>query len=884
MELCEGRGTTVCTAGSQERRYGCFHQRRRTHRSASPLAFRASLLLSYSSKFCSYAGHVHLCLVQFTWLPASFTSPCSVPSSSSKQRSCGLRHPSCITSEIGFHAIGGTAGMTSGWIKGKLVRKRAQAAAGLSTAQYPRSRASSLVGGGPTTPSPTGPAPLKQSAYVIAERMVPSGCSCLLVGRRQQKLPSSSPISSRHRVVIPGIVPGTVLRTRASVIEWMHKCKQLPASTEYTVLMRSGKQVPRHASDAGLAALPCELAATNACQRCPWMGVGNSSESARPKHACWRASLESAVRNMWASTAIPHCGETLTRTYDDTMRCCSFLEPFAVKVTPNRLLALQLFFVSLKCNDSAALSRSPLADSAAPACGTPAAATTMLYVEREGVSRPLSVTAHACQREPVTSATASGGVAQLSSGTLNAMQDCLLESLEQKRLVPALQRWATQLPTSTQGRLLGAFISQPFTWASHSEATTSLQVILVVDRNTDVLGMQSPLCTPSHPADLLSTEEKELVEVVTAAAPLLHEIEVLVWVQSTCTDARQTSTGETVLHRLYPTISRDVLLANVQCETFQDGCVAVKNETEAGELQRGQVTQMVRCWCHPLQKELSVNLPPYHAALCAISLPWLCKVDRHRHQPRHTFEHKTSSPSLYTDSAPGNAARASASVCPQRLPWVRTFWRHAGALDACCSVLLSVLLGSTISPAKTTFAATESDTTHRSEIVEVRAPSLSAHSFAPAEADISAVAGQTILDSAVVALAREATRIVARSEESDQASSFSSCGALLPPTSFSSWSTPRRVLVSVREDDGAVTAMTTAFVNEVLGSVHRRPVCLCFYECTSTMKTAALGAQVARTLYHAQRAGHSVSVKSGIVDVDPLASSFVAYACVSVHT
>lgn len=769
------------------------------------------------------------------------------------------------------------------WIKRKLLRKNAQAASGHCVVQYRRSAASPIVDGDATASSPTASASLKQSAYVIAERMEPSGCACLLVGRRRQKPSLSLPASPRRRVVIPGIVPGTVLRTRASVVEWIHKCRQLPASTEYTVLMRSGKQVPRHAADAGLAALPCRLAAANACQRCPWMAVGNSGENATAKHTCWRTSLEGAARNVWASAATADGAATLARTHDDAMRCCLFLEPFAVKVTPNRLLGLQLFFVPLEGTDSPASSHSRLADSAAPACGTPAAATAVVYIEREGLSRPLSVAAHVCRREPAPPAAASGGVVELSPESLDFTQECLLESLEQKRLVPALQRWATQLPTSTQARLLGVFISQPFTRAPRSETTTSLQVILVVERNTDVLDMQSPLCSPSHPDDLLSTEEQQLVEVVTAAAPLIHEVEVLVWVQCTSDETRGTAAGETALHRLYPTLSRDALTADVRCEDWQNGCDPAKDGTKARELVCGQVTQTVRCWCHPLRKELSVNLPPYHAALCAVPLPWLGKARRRRPPSRHSSEHTASSPALHTGAAAGKTERAFASACSQRLPWVPTFWRHPGALDACCSVLLSVILEGTNLPTMATSAVTEGGTPHRPWRLEVCAPRVSAHLFAAAEADVSAAAGQTILDGAVVALAREAERIVALGGKSEQAGHFFSCGAPLPPTSFSSSSTPRRVLVSVRESDGAATAVTPAFVKEVLGAVHRQPARLCFYECTSIMKAAALGAQVAAVLQHAQHVGQSVSVDTGIVDVDPLASSFVAYACVSVH-
>ncbi|CAJ1013856.1 hypothetical protein Q4I30_000096 [Leishmania utingensis] len=714
--------------------------------------------------------------------------------------------------------------------------------------------------------------------------MEPSGCSCLLVGSRRPTQSSPLPASPRRRVVLPGIVPGTVLRTRASVVEWIHNSRQLPAFTEYTVLMRGGKRVPRHAADSGLGTLPCGLAATNACQRCPWMAVGGSGESATTKNACWRASLYAAVHNAWVSASATRGATHLTRAHDDVMRCCSFLEPFAVKVTPNRLLGLQLFFAPLEWSNSPTSSLSRLADSAVPASSAPSSTTAMVYIERECSSCSPSVSTQVCRRESVLSAAASGGATGLPPEALNFAQECLLESLEQKRLVPALQRWAAQLPTSIQERLLGTFISQPFMRAPHSVRTTSLQVTLVVERNTDVLGMQSPLCSPSHPADLLSTEEQQLVEVVTAAAPLIHEIEVLVWVQGTHNDPRGTASGEAALHRLYPTLSREVSLEDVRCETWQGRNDSAKGEAEPHELQHMQFAQTVWCWCHPLNKELSVHIPPYHAALCAVPFPWLAEARRRLPQSRHTSVYRTTSfPGLSSSAAAGNAAPAFPSACSQRLPWVPTFWRHPGALDACCSVLLSIILEGTTLPTMAMSAITQSDTPHRPESVEVHAPCVSAQSLVSDDADISAAAGQTILDGAVVALAREAERSVALSGKSEKVGHFSSGGALLLPTPLSASLTPRRVLISVREGDGAAAAVTTAFVREVLRSVRGQPVRLCFYECTSMMRASALGAQVAATLHHAQHVGQSFSVDTGVVDVDPLASSFVAYACVALQ-
>ncbi|KAG5470343.1 hypothetical protein LSCM4_03038 [Leishmania orientalis] len=770
------------------------------------------------------------------------------------------------------------------WVKRKLLRKSAQAASGNGCAPHRSSTASSIVDGDVATSSVTASVSRKQSAYVIAERMEPLGCLCLLVGRRRQKPPSALLVSSRCRVVLPGIVPGTVLRTRASVAEWIHRSRQLPASTEYTVLMRSGKRVPRHAADAGLGTLPCGLAAANACQRCPWMAAGNSGEGTTAKHVSWRTSLYTAARNWWVSAAATHGAADVALTHADAVRCCSFLEPFVVKITPNRLLGLQLFFAPLDRAGPAASSCSCRGESAVRACGTPASATAVVCVEREGLSRSPFVVPPARHGESAASAAASGGVTEPPPAVRNVTQECLLESLEQKRLVPALQRWATQLPTSTQERLLGVLISQPVIWSPRSVIATSLQVALVVERNTDVLDMQSPLCGPSQPADLLSTEEQQLVEVVTTAAPLIHEVEVLVWVHSAPGEAQRAPAGAAALHRLYPTLSRTVPLADVHCETWREKSDSVENKTEAHELQRERVAQMVRCWCHPLSKELSVPVPPYHAALCAVPLAWLAEARCRRSQPRHSAAyHAMTSPALPISAAASSAARAISSACSQRLPWIPTFWRHPGALDACCSVLLSLVLGDSTIPRGATSTAAASGAPLHHWRVEVHAPCLSEHAFASVEADVGAAAGQTILDSAVMALAREAERAVALSANSEGIGHLSSYAAPLRPTSSSPSPPSRRVLVSVREGDASTAAVTTAISNELMRSARTQPVRLCFYECTSKMNTSALGMQVAATLHHAQRVGQSVCVDTGIVDVDPLASSFVAYACVDLR-
>ncbi|KAG5496411.1 hypothetical protein JKF63_02713 [Porcisia hertigi] len=773
------------------------------------------------------------------------------------------------------------------WVKCNLLRKGTQSASAHRFLPQRRRGASSTVGSDVAGSAPAASSSLKQSAYVIAERMEPSGCSCLLVGhRRRQSFSSSPPAHQRCRVVLPGVAPGTVLRTRASVLEWIRKCRQLPASTEYSVLMKGGKRVARHAADMGLPALPCGMAATNACQRCPWMAVGVGGESATTKHANWRASLHSAVRKAVGSLTSADGAAGIRRTHDDVMRCCSFSEPFSVAVTPNRLLGLQLFFLPVESTESPPSSRSDLANSSMPSHGTPPADRAAVRIEREGLSSPLSVTSQVCHGESTPSVAASGGSKGLYHTGLNFTQECLLESLEQKRLVSAFERWAAHLPISTQASLLGVFISQPFTSGPHLATMTALQVILAVERNTDVLGMHSPLCGPSHPVDLLSTEEQQLVEVITAAAPLVHEVEVLVWIQDACNEAQRTTAGETALHRLYPAVCRNASLEELQCETWRGRTDSARDEAEVHEVQRGSASQAVRCWCHAWSREISVSVSPYHAAISAVSSRWWSEARRRRSLSGGISANSaTSSPALSTRSAAGNGVQTSAGGCSRRLPWVPTFWRHPGALDACCSVLFSLILEDMTFPIGETSVVAGSGALPRPESIEVHAPALSERALVSTGAHVGAGAGQTVLDGAVVALAREARRLAASSRESEGTGHLFSSAGLFSPTSSSSVSspTPRRVLVSVRGGDGTAKGLPTTFVEEVLRSARAQPVRLCFYECTLSMNASALATQASAAILHAQRIGLRVSVNTGIVDVDPLASSYVAYACVSLR-
>ncbi|CAD2215994.1 hypothetical protein ADEAN_000345200 [Angomonas deanei] len=95
---------------------------------------------------------------------------------------------------------------------------------------------------------------------------------------------------------------------------------------------------------------------------------------------------------------------------------------------------------------------------------------------------------------------------------------CLLLSLEQKRLSLCLTTWASTLPTSARQALRGAFVCQ----SPHSQ----LSVTVWMEKDVHFTGQQSPLCGPSHPADVLSVEEQKLIDAVLQAAPLVREVAV----------------------------------------------------------------------------------------------------------------------------------------------------------------------------------------------------------------------------------------------------------------------------------------------------------------------------------------------------------------------
>ncbi|KAK7195816.1 hypothetical protein NESM_000512700 [Novymonas esmeraldas] len=765
--------------------------------------------------------------------------------------------------------------MTLEWVRQQLLRTGTQAALGRRTSRR-HGRAPVMFTAAAAT-SDVGPtAPPRKSAYVIAERMVPSGCSCVLVGRRapppaarrdaSAPAPSATPsASSRRRVVLPGVAPGTVLRTRASVVEWVHRSQQLPPPTEYTVLLRGGRRAPLHTTEAALPTLPCQAAATNTCMRCPWMalasgsGGGGDDQGARAKQACWRASVHDALRNVCAAAA--RDGDAAAVTHTTLAQQCCFLEPYISTIAPNRLQGLQLFFQ----NESSSLTTSS-ANTAATATTT-AAAVPMVHVRREGTSHTTAATPWF-----------------IAAGEADPVRGCLLESLEQKRLVPALQLWAAQLPMSAQMHLCGALVSQPAATAtrsrggggggaaaaavdSHSCAPTVLQVVLAVERCSDVLGWQSPLCGPSHPADLLSTEEQRLVEAVTTAAPLVDDIEVMVLVLDSSSRAASAAAAgpEAVadtarVHRLYPALRRDETLLDFRSDAWQDAVNAGAKESATARGRRTRAAPSVRCWCPPLKRELTAPLPRCHAALCAAPLSWV--ADRRHGRPRSS-----------RSAAPPTAASPTLAALPPPLPSVPTFWRHPGALDACCSVLLCILLDGIASSSFTTAAAASEAPACRPARIDVLTSSVPPQRYvSTTAADAGAVSGQGLLDGALRLLAKEASRSLA-------ADAALASGAAASDEAMSGSPSPRHAFVSVRDGDEVTTSAAIKLVREALSSPSARPVRLCLYECTSTMLPTALSRQLATMLHDVQRAGRAMSVDAGVVDVDPLSSSFVAYAC-----
>ncbi|KPI85235.1 hypothetical protein ABL78_5718 [Leptomonas seymouri] len=734
----------------------------------------------------------------------------------------------------------------------------------------------------------------KSSAYIIAEAMEPSGCSCVIVTPRAlrekksafhyglrsdealapQQVSEQRPSSShtRSRVTLPGIAPGTILRTRASVAEWVRTSHQLPAPDHYTIVMRGGKRVPAKSgasNPVSLPVLPCRRASDQTCAQCPWMALQERQQFKAAKHKAWNSSLMGAVRNCWTaalssakerSVSSDNHGKRMTlhssqHTYAQVMDCFSFLEPLAIPVHSNRLQALQLQFrrrlQQVELNTATA-EESELSgrNTHSSTVEDPSALHLIREGSRAGDEGSLSATDRASYIH----------------------MDCPLETLEQKRLIPLLQRWATQLPTSMQERLHSVLISQPSstalvatsqTSAPHSsdggDVKTSLHVVLVVESNPDLLGLQSPLCAPAHPADLLSAEEQQLVGAVTSAAPLLANIEVLVCILGDRLNAHfSASAPDACVQVLYPTLDRQGCVEQLQCSS-RGGCSAPRQTDSHAKPKRWLDSSPVlsaQCWCEPLGKELQVHLSPYHAALSAVPHTWLTLGGGE----------ELESP----QRAPPQQLRASTHACP----WVPTFWRHPGALDVCCSVLMSLLLEELEGSAFLINSVATVNTLSPNPAAGQKPCSLDIRPIGgrlaagARAADIGALAGQRILDTALQALAHEAASFSSSMEELKFMGYLEEKGWPL--------NSPRRMLLSVNDCSSEIAAIANAGM--ALEAPLTTPLRLCLYSCTSTMRTEQLSARIASIVHKALSSGNEARVRTGVIDVDPLSSAYVAFA------
>jgi hypothetical protein len=750
----------------------------------------------------------------------------------------------------------------------------------------------------------------KLSAYVVAEAMGPSGCSCVLVSPTNSRAKEAALLQNtatqgastsqdqsqrhlrrasaytRHRVTLPGITPGTILRTRASVTEWMRTTRQLPSPEQYTVVMRDGRRVSTSngsssSNFSSLPSLPCRHARAHMCLRCPWMALQERQQAKAAKQKAWRVSLTDAVRNcwstMWAKTheqkelTCANEGTTSSQapcfTYEDVMDSFVFLEPLAIPVEPHRLQALQLLFRRMP--------PPPVTDivsSTSYSAPTPEVSVGGDTPSQRGGGRPLVDLLREGTAVMISGESGAASEAIVVDRYASPTQDdCLLETLEQKRLVIFLRRWAAQLPTSMQKELQGVFISQPSTAASSPPETIAthidaLQVVVVVKRNRDVLGMQSPLCSPANPADLLSVEEQELVGAVTASAPLLTDVEVLVCVRSDTPQESAKAAADACVHVLYPQLKRDAPIGELRRGYKEDserahGVTAAtgKTNTHKGEA----AVQLVQCWCEPLGKELRARLSPYHAALSAVPDTWL------------TQEEQRGKEGKARQAPPFQRSTSSIPV-----PWVPTFWRHPTALNLCCSVLLSMLLEGMeehtlakggVEMFKGAMTPRSASVLASSNPLNISAHAMGESMLSTASAtDVGAFAGQRILDTALQLLTQEVVsihKVAGRGSLGDDGSGKEGCA---------SPNTPQHVLLSVGE--GSQGTSVDTIMEAVLTASLTQPVRVCLYSCTSTMKTAELGARVASIVCTAAACGRETCVRAGVIDVDPLSSSYVAYA------
>lgn len=709
--------------------------------------------------------------------------------------------------------------------------------------------------------------------YIIGERMVSGGCTCLLVQSGKTAAPSKDaaaatvstwqdekalPSSQRRRVVLPGMLPKTVVVTKPEYFSFIVDAKRLPPPSHCA---RVSAASPQRHNSTPLQPLPCPNAASGTCRQCPWMAPAMASRSSFYKSQLLQRSLQRTLRDLpegrghrSGDTAMVSRRESWNGHDDQSLRSSSpplqLMEPFTISAKLGYRQGLQFILAPKK------------RDSAATPCSSPSAPRPTVEVIIEGFS-------------------AAEAVGDLAADSVNASarysSSCMLMTLEQHRLVTALRAWASEYygtgSPQEQSPLL-VCISQPSLRGALNPWDSSLHVTVVVRRSGDTMDVCSPLCGPSHPSDLLSNAEQMLVDAVLGAAPLIKAVEISVAVASSPFFLSEHGDGATdaAVHTLYPRLRRDFA-------SLRD----YRSFLEGGEA----AMQQLECWCHPLGQSVDFCLPVSHP-----SLRWLSTTER---------QHQTYTVSATAPPMPFSLLQRLSSVC------VDLFWRHPSSLDACCSVLLSCLLDGLIPTTSTTVSSGAAPIqllygSRSSGDEELFQSGLQCDSGEALTAERrGAIVGQWMVEDAIaVILAKLQNRMRHLFRTGATTRSVDGCAGscdgderLLSsaPLSTSRPSSTVAVLsVSSTssnnrggESDG-VASLVRALLRRICTGASQKPMGvlrLFFFSCSASMDVDGICQAVSAVVTAEVNLPVSIlNISAGVVDADPLSSSFVAYCTV----
>lgn len=563
-----------------------------------------------------------------------------------------------------------------------------------------------------------------------------------------------------------------------------------------------------------LPALPCPLARQGGCGRCPWMAVAEASPELS-------ASLK-------ADVVRAHVDAVTTATSDGVMASPSPLTTRRVRredvkqvdyleplSVPAQLHALQLVTYLFK-------QEVELPDVPADAAPDPEA----------NVDPALTDHLHPAPRS------GSSGAFVLSGEHSTSGAACLLSTLEQKRLQASLTRWAQQLPTSMRQALQEVSIAQPSHPCARQPWESDLAVRVRVERDVLFWGPQSPFCGPSQPPRVLAVEEQKLLDAVLGAAPLIKQIVV---------EVEFMDSGE--IDELYPHLRRAADTAT-DSGTHAVDSVAFHGDSHVRKPPSFSVgcCFTLACWCAPLQCEVSVHLP------LATFFP------RYR------------------------ANRKELTLRSNSL----AFWRQATALEAACSVLTSLCLDGIGKVTELTNTALY--------IYDHQPPQHAEASQGQQREGVAAAAEGT----AVLASALSAVLCELFSAHAPSAAVYRCTGKRVAPvqpsseqascTTQSATHAPSRVMVAAVLTDGGFdsAALLRLLHHHVCPAASEAKVRVLLVQCSADLTMHPLKSVletlvsptrgVARQKAKEESATWQVdAVRCGLVDVDPLAASFVPY-------